>query len=290
MADYWAKLYIEILDDPKMMRLPDRLFRRVCELILYAKSIRSSGLITDMDEVAWKLHLSVDELQKDLENIEASTKTNGKPGIVQLTEEGWFITNFEKRQAASPVNERVQRYREKQHKDQYYVTPPGNGNVTNRYTEEETESESETEGEAETEARASEPGDPFPAMQGLVERLTGYAATAKDIPALKEFVEQGVEEADIRAALEFYRSNGNVARGAAHLRKSVLYARAQRIQGAEARASPARAGPAPDGRPPDIPEDVWSDLVYLRQNPKGQLRAQALERLHSKNFALEIMT
>lgn len=34
MADYWLKLYIEILDDPKMATLPDRVWREKVEGII----------------------------------------------------------------------------------------------------------------------------------------------------------------------------------------------------------------------------------------------------------------
>ena len=43
MADYWLKLYIEILDDPKMAVLPDRLWRRIIELFLIAKKLHMNG-------------------------------------------------------------------------------------------------------------------------------------------------------------------------------------------------------------------------------------------------------
>ena len=35
-AKFWIKLYHEILDDPKMGRMPDRLWRRTIELFLLA--------------------------------------------------------------------------------------------------------------------------------------------------------------------------------------------------------------------------------------------------------------
>ena len=35
-SKYWIKLYHEVLDDPKMARLPDRLYRRCIEVFLLA--------------------------------------------------------------------------------------------------------------------------------------------------------------------------------------------------------------------------------------------------------------
>lgn len=43
-SKYWIKLYHEILDDHKMGRLPDRLWRRVIELILLAGEQDDEGL------------------------------------------------------------------------------------------------------------------------------------------------------------------------------------------------------------------------------------------------------
>ena len=57
---YWAKFYIEILDDPKMGRLPDRLWRRTCELILLAKERAIDGSLPPLHDMAWRLRLPED--------------------------------------------------------------------------------------------------------------------------------------------------------------------------------------------------------------------------------------
>lgn len=115
MSDYWIKLYTEILDDPKMGVLPDRLWRRVIELFLLAGKLCAdkSGLLPDTKQLAWLLRLPADELEQDLNEL---TNT----GIIQKTNNGWLVVNFKKRQEKSDVSERVRRYRERTHRKQYY--------------------------------------------------------------------------------------------------------------------------------------------------------------------------
>jgi hypothetical protein len=126
MAYYYLKLYHEILDDPKMGRLSDHLYRRVIEVFLIASaSIERDGYLPPIDDIAWKLRTTPEELSNDFSEIE-------KTGIIKMTEPGrWYVTNFIKRQSAVTVNERVKRYREREHT----VTPESNEIVTNRYTE-----------------------------------------------------------------------------------------------------------------------------------------------------------
>jgi len=142
MADYWIKLYHEILDDPKMATLPDRLWRRSVELFLIAGKLCSdkSGVLPDTRQLAWLLRMQTDELQADIDQLVST-------GIVESIPNGWLIVNFNKRQSPATSAERVRQHRERKQKEQYYgdVTDLKR-NVTqiNRLTESETESETET--------------------------------------------------------------------------------------------------------------------------------------------------
>ena len=71
MADYWIKLYHEILDDPKMATMPDRLWRRTVEVFLLAGKLSKdkSGVIPDTRQLAWLLRMDTNELQGDLEQL-----------------------------------------------------------------------------------------------------------------------------------------------------------------------------------------------------------------------------
>jgi hypothetical protein len=139
MADYWMKLYIEILDDPKMATLPDRLWRRIVELFLVAKKLNTEGHLPETRQIAWLLRMNPDDLEMDLKQIAPT-------GIVVQELAGWFIPKFSERQAAVPAAERKRLQREKEKARQYYgnVTPQSR-NVTqiNRLTEAEAEAEAE---------------------------------------------------------------------------------------------------------------------------------------------------
>jgi hypothetical protein len=49
-ARFWIKLYLEILDDPKMGRLPDHLWRRAVELFLLAGRAGNDGALPALRE------------------------------------------------------------------------------------------------------------------------------------------------------------------------------------------------------------------------------------------------
>jgi hypothetical protein len=139
MADYWMKLYIEILDDPKMATMPDRAWRRTIEIFLVAKKINKDGHLPDTRQIAWLLRMSADELEHDLIQI-AST------GIIVQEVGGWFIPKFAQRQAAVPDAERKAQERVRKQSQQYYgdVTNQSR-NVTQRTEDRLTEADTETE-------------------------------------------------------------------------------------------------------------------------------------------------
>ena len=113
MADYWLKLYIEILDDPKMATMPDRVWRRTIELFLVAKKLNKDGHLPETRQITWLLRMSDEELDHDMIQI-AST------GIIVQELGGWFIPNFVKRQAAVGGAERVAQFRKREQKQEYY--------------------------------------------------------------------------------------------------------------------------------------------------------------------------
>ena len=60
-SKYWIKLYHEILDDPKMGRLPDALFRRAIEFFLIAGERGREGDLPPLADIAWRLR--ADEIE-----------------------------------------------------------------------------------------------------------------------------------------------------------------------------------------------------------------------------------
>jgi len=105
MNRIWIKLYLEILDDPKMGRLPDHLWRRVVELFLIAGKTGNDGKLPPIGEMAWTMRTTEDELHQCLEALSAV-----EYGIVHADNGQWFVSKFEKRQYSESY-ERVKRYR-----------------------------------------------------------------------------------------------------------------------------------------------------------------------------------
>jgi hypothetical protein len=68
---YWIKLYHEILDDPKMGRLSDALFRRTIELFLIAGDLNLQGLLPSPADIAWRLRVPEGELEPQMQALRA---------------------------------------------------------------------------------------------------------------------------------------------------------------------------------------------------------------------------
>lgn len=116
MAYRWFKAYIEFLHDPKMARLPDRLWRRAWEMFGFAREAGGSGELPAVADMAWTLHMGEDELEADLAELAAMPRP-----IVQRKGDGWFVTNFAKRQAPETSSERGEAFR--QRRDNRTETP-----------------------------------------------------------------------------------------------------------------------------------------------------------------------
>jgi len=107
---YWIKAYIEILDDPKMGRLPCNLWRRFMECCLLAGEEREDGYLPDLPTMAWRLRVDERPLDQELRGL-------AETGLLSLREytpfeTRWFVSNFAKRQEAMPKAEYMRRLRE----------------------------------------------------------------------------------------------------------------------------------------------------------------------------------
>ena len=110
MANTWIKLYHEILTDPKMGRMPDRLFRRTIELFLIAGKEDQGGMLPPVEDIAWMLRSTDKEIQKTLEDLEALN-------IIEKTDQGYHVTHFVTRQESNLSGyEKVKRYRDNKSK------------------------------------------------------------------------------------------------------------------------------------------------------------------------------
>jgi hypothetical protein len=84
--------------------------------------------------------------------------------------------------------------------------------------------------------------DPFDCMKAMVEKMTGYPSTQRDVVPLTNFVARGVIEDDIREAITFLDGKKQV-RGAADLEGSVMTAFGKRIQKGSGRRKEQYTGP-----------------------------------------------
>jgi hypothetical protein len=122
---YWIKLYHEILDDPKMGRLSDTLFRRTIELFLIAGDFDREGELPALADISWRLRLPEDTLKTEMEELRSL-------GILTLADSGdWIVTHFNQRQSAEPPSKRMRRYREalQTHKSRYDPVTKRNADI-----------------------------------------------------------------------------------------------------------------------------------------------------------------
>lgn len=136
-SKYWIKLYHEILDDPKMGRLRDRLWRRVIECFLLAGELEEDGWLPPLADMAWRLRADAEQLETELAELAAV-------GILEMREGRWFVSKFAERQAALSGAERMARLRERKRKQEYYAgetpeLPDSDDGVTFRHTDTDTE-------------------------------------------------------------------------------------------------------------------------------------------------------
>jgi len=149
-SNYWIKFYHEILDDPKMGRLPDNLWRRFYECCLMAGELQQDGRIPAIQDIAWRLRIEEETLRTEFDQM---ARIGLLDFVADPLDEHWIVMNFANRQSPMSGAERVKRHRETQKKQHYYGSC--NDNVTIRYTEKETEEEEDIEKETEEETDAA---------------------------------------------------------------------------------------------------------------------------------------
>ena len=145
---YWIKLWLDLIDDYRMASLPDHLWRRAIEFFLLARTAGGDGQLPPLSEVSWKLHTTPESLEADLAELQAATSSHDRPGIVQHTDEGWFVTNFAKRQRPLSSTERSRKHRERLQR---------NGNETVAGPSLEVEEEVDVDVEVDVEEEAQPP-------------------------------------------------------------------------------------------------------------------------------------
>ena len=230
---HWIKLYVEMIDDPKVGLLPDAVKWRWVSALLLAGELNEDGYLPDVNDAAWRLHTNVETLQSEM-------RTLAGRGLVELREhpdgsERWFIPAFVKRQEAATSTERSRnlRHRRRQNGDE---TPAQRNVAFSSHNTEYRIQNTETEGEgsgATAPALSPIPFQPVPetvrrqkAQRGIVEpepavtatappavallhRLTNYWPGADISPALAERLGNTPDEAALAHAVELWRLSGN---------------------------------------------------------------------------------
>lgn len=174
----WVKLYLEILDDPKMGRLSNHLWRRAVECFLLAGKQGDDGALPPVEEMAWTLRLSEDKVLEDLHGL-------AEAGVVHEGDAGqWVVTNFKKRQYSDSM-ERVKRYRER------YSNAACNGGVTGGVSTSSSDSVSDSVSEEGVEVQ--EEGEPEEVPQTPKEAVEQreirvfMAATGGRVPGASQY-------------------------------------------------------------------------------------------------------
>ena len=109
----WIKFYIETLDDPKMGRLPDNLWRRFFECCLLAGDLAGSrdlgGRLPSLSDISWRLRIDEEILRSEFDQLV-------RVGLVDYSstnpvDEFWYVVNYVKRQSTMTAKERMRRKR-----------------------------------------------------------------------------------------------------------------------------------------------------------------------------------
>jgi len=111
MKTYWIKLYVESVEDPKLAKLPDNLWRRFVECLMMAGRIGEDGFLPALADMAFTLRKQETALQHELEQLAKVGLMEIKP--YDLFQSRWYVSKFSERQAPSAAATRQKRHRDK---------------------------------------------------------------------------------------------------------------------------------------------------------------------------------
>lgn len=225
----WFRFYTEVLDDPKVQLLPDRLFRLWVNLLCLANETTPRGTLPDLTAIAFRLRISTEEAQSALDEF-------ANRGLIDIDDAGTSAPhNWDSRQRRSDSSaERVTAYRERQRatgnstKTNEPVTSNDtsdsmnhdgnatrNAPVTLQVTPPDTDTESDTDPEKKTGAARPVPAEdtPFSLFEALMD-LVGAPGRKPPSPAwrdkqlgiAKRLLEQGHGTAQVRKCIAFMQS------------------------------------------------------------------------------------
>ncbi len=123
---HWLRLYTEVLDDPKIQRLPPDLFRAWVNCLCLARA--HEGVLPPVQDVAFRLRLSLEEAQAILAELQTARLLDDHGG--RLIPHNWAQRQFSSDSSAERMKRLRQRRRDataKRHSDgdvTANVTPP----------------------------------------------------------------------------------------------------------------------------------------------------------------------
>jgi DnaD/phage-associated family protein len=162
MKRQWIKLYLEIINDPKMGQLQDWLWRRAIELFLLAGENGDDGLLQPVSDLAWRLRTPETRLTESLQAL-------SQVGVVHETPEGWVVTHFKERQYSESY-ERVKRFRER------YSNGDCNGGVAEKESSSSSSSSSNLPLDSSSDSKELKAKNVFSSYQGNIGVLTPMIA------------------------------------------------------------------------------------------------------------------
>jgi hypothetical protein len=157
MPFHWIKLQLSYLDNPKLGTLPEEIQCRYFKLYMLAGRNNEKGVIKlSDDEIAWKLHISQDELKRTYNLLTSADlfKYNGRGPELPL------YTDDQKTQDPTG-GERQERHRKNNNTVSNAVT---NGIESESELKTESESELKTESDNSKQTKRTDQGDPYPGI------------------------------------------------------------------------------------------------------------------------------
>lgn len=140
----WFRFYNEVIDDPKVQRLSPSLFRTWVNLLCVASD--GSGKLPSIDDLAFKLRMSVQDVQQHVDDLVLA-------GLLDILPDGICPHNWDQRQFTSDSStERVRKHRRNKE--------VSNGNVSCAVSETPPDTDSDSE------ANTEEVSTPLPPKGG----------------------------------------------------------------------------------------------------------------------------
>ena len=167
----WIKLYTEVLDDPKIQRLPKSVRWTATSCFLVAGEMEQGGYIGRLDDLAWRLRENEQEMASDIDVLV-------QVGIVEWDADELYVVKYAERQGVTTSRERTRRYREKQRDggDDDVTSQERHGDALEERREDKTRlEENREEEESKTSAVASVPSSLIIAVDDVVDSWNAFA-------------------------------------------------------------------------------------------------------------------